>query len=190
MKKMISASIALLVMEEPHVGPTVVTLILSAGVCGTVLVGDVVVVVGAAAAPALAVVVVVGLAVVVVVGGVLGACAAVRAVNVLSTLLFTASCWFCVRWFKSDCTLSVCLLPVPRSSTVGSTKPVFFRASVAWVWVTPGAAMVHSVPPLNSMPRFSPPRRMIETIPSTMMAVEMLNQILRRPTKANFVSPR
>ena len=43
-------------------------------------------------------------------------------------------------------------------------------ASVAWVWVTPGAAMVHSVPPLNSMPRFRPPRRMMVTIPRTMMA--------------------
>jgi hypothetical protein len=76
MKKMMSASIALFVMEEPQVGPTVVTLILSgAGVAE--LVADVVVVVGAdvvvdpaAAAPALAVVVVVGLAVVVVVAGV------------------------------------------------------------------------------------------------------------------------
>src|SRR6202035_614892 len=140
MKKMISASIALLVMEEPHVGPTVVTLILSAGALGTVLVGNVVVVVAAAAAPALAVVVVVGWAVVVVVGGVLGALLAVTFRSAFLTLLSTAVCWLCVRWFRSDCTLSVCLLPLPSSSTVGSTNPVPFRASVAWVWVTPGAA--------------------------------------------------
>ena len=79
--------------------------------------------------------------------------------------------------------MSVCLLPVPSSSTVGSISPVPFMASAAWVWVTPGAATVHSVPPLNSIPRFSPPRKMIETIPRTMMAVEMVNQILRWPTK-------
>ena len=63
-------------------------------------------------------------------------------------------------------------------------------ASTAWVWVTPGAAMVHSVPPLNSIPRFSPPRRTMETIPSTMISVEMPNQIFRRPTKSKRVSPR
>ena len=63
-------------------------------------------------------------------------------------------------------------------------------ASTAWVWVTPGAAMVHSVPPLNSIPRFSPPRKTMEMIPSTMMSVEMPNQILRLPTKSNRVSPR
>src|SRR5580704_13332893 len=122
MKKMISASIALLVMEEPQVGPTVVTLILSSDVWGRVFVAEVVVVVdAAAAAPALAVVVVVGFAVVevVVVGGVVGAWAAVRASSDFSTLLLTASCCFCVRWFRSDCTLSVCLFPLPRSSTVG-----------------------------------------------------------------------
>ena len=152
----------------------------------------VVVVDAAAAAPALAVVVVVVLAVVVVVvvGGDLGACAAVRASSAFWTFLLTASCWFCDSWFRSDWTLSVCLLPLPRSSTVGSTTPVPFRASVAWVWVTPGAAIVHSVPPLNSIPRFSPPRSTIETIPSTMIAVEMPNQILRLPTKSKRVSPR
>ena len=69
------------------------------------------------------------------------------------------------------------MLPVPSISTVGSITPVPFRALVAWVWVTPGAAMVHSVPPLNSIPRFSPPRSTIEMMPSRMMAVEMLNQI-------------
>ena len=31
---------------------------------------------------------------------------------------------------------------------------------------------------------------MMETIPSTMMAAEMLNQILRLPTKSKRVSPR
>ena len=124
------------------------------------------------------------------VGADLGASAAVRASSDFWTFLLTASCWFCVRWFRSDCTLSVCLFPLPRSSTVGSTIPVPFRASVAWVWVTPGAAMVHSVPPLNSIPRFSPPRNTIETIPSTMIAVEMANQILRLPTKSKRVSPR
>ena len=155
--------------------------------------GDVVVVVAAAAAaPALAVVVVVGLAVVdvVVVVGVLGAWAAVRSVIAFSTFLFTASCWSCDSLFRSDCTLSVCLLPLPRSSTVGSMTPVPFNALVAWVWETPGAAMVHSVPPLNSIPRFRPPRNTMETIPSTMMAVEMLNQIFRLPTKSKRVSPR
>ncbi len=91
---------------------------------------------------------------------------------------------------RSDCTFSVCLLPVPSNSTVGSIRPVPLRASVACVWVTPGAAMVHSVPPLNSIPRFSPPRSTIEMIPRTMMAAEMLNQILRLPTKSKRVSPR
>ena len=159
---------------------------------GTVLVGDVVVVVEAdvAAAPALAVVVVVALAVVVVVGGVLGACAAVTSSSAFSTLLLMAACWSCDSLFRSDCTLSVCLLPVPSSSTWGSTNPVPLRASVAWVWVTPGAAIVHSVPPLKSMPRFSPPRNTMEMIPRRMMAVEMLNQILRLPTKSKRVSPR
>src|SRR5580698_231579 len=172
MKKMISASIALFVMEEPQVGPTLVTLILSWGVVGAVLVGDVVVVVEAdvAAAPALAVVVVVALAVVVVVGGVLGALAAVTSRSAFSTLLLMAACWSCDSLFRSDCTLSVCLLPVPSNSTWGSTNPVPLRALVAWVWVTPGAAIVHSVPPLKSMPRFSPPRRTMDTIPRTMMA--------------------
>src|ERR1700729_979171 len=129
MKKMISASIALFVMEEPQVGPTLVTLILSWGVVGAVLVGDVVVVVDAdvAAAPALAVVVVVGLAVVVVVGlavvvvggfavvvvvglavvvvvvGVAGACVAVTARSAFSTLLPMAACWSCDSLFRSDC---------------------------------------------------------------------------------------
>src|SRR5271170_2400566 len=195
MKKMISASIALLVMEEPHVGPTVVTLILSSGVWGTVFVGDVVLVVvatAAAVAPALAVVEVVGLAVVevVVVGDGVGAWAAVRSVIAFSTFLLTASCWSCDRWLRSDCTLSVCLLPLPSSSTVGSMMPVPFRALVAWVWETPGAAMVHSVPPLNSIPRFRPPRNTMEMIPSTMIAVEIPNQIRRLPTKSKRVSPR
>ena len=90
----------------------------------------------------------------------------------------------------SDWTFSVWFFPLPRSSTVGSITPVPFRASVAWAWVIPGAAIVHSVPPLNSIPRFSPPRRMMETIPSTMMRLEMLNQIFRRPTKSKRVSPR
>ena len=49
---------------------------------------------------------------------------------------------------------------------MGSISPVPARALVAWVWVTLGAAMVHSVPPLNSMPRLRPPRRMIEMTPS------------------------
>ena len=91
-----------------------------------------VVVVAAAAAPALAVVVVVawpcrGR----VVGGVFGACAAVRSSSAFWTFLLTASCWSCDRWFRSDCTLSVCLLPLPSSSTVGSINPVPFRALVA-----------------------------------------------------------
>ena len=63
-------------------------------------------------------------------------------------------------------------------------------ASTASVCVTPGAAMVHSVPPLNSMPRFSPPRRTMEMMPSAMISVETPNQILRRPTKSKRVSPR
>src|ERR1700733_8448672 len=188
---MMSASIALLVMEKPHVGPTVVMLILSAGVWGTTLAGDVVVVDPAAAAPALAVVVVVALAVVeVVVGNVVGACVAVRASSAFWTFWSTVSCWLVDRLFRSDWRLGVCLLPLPSSSTVGSINPVPFSALVAWVWLIPGAAMVHSVPPLNSIPRFSPPRSTIETIPSTMMSVERLNQILRRPTKSNRVSPR
>ena len=138
----------------------------------------------------LAVVVVVGLAVVVVVGADLGPCAAVTSSSAFWTFALTAFCWDCDSLLMSDCTLSVCLLPVPSSSTVGSITPVFFRAFTASVWVTPGAAMVHSVPPLNSIPRFSPPRRTIEMIPSRMMAVEMLNQIRRLPTKSKRVSPR
>ena len=146
----------------------------------------------AAAAPALAVVVVVGLAVVVVVvGGDVGAWAAVSSSSAFCTFLLTASCWACDSRLMSDWTLSVCLLPVPEQlAPSGRSRPVPFRASTAWVWVTPGAAMVHSVPPLNSIPRFSPPRRMMEMIPSTMMSVEMPNQILRLPTKSNRVSPR
>ena len=84
---------ALFVMEEPHVGPTVVMLILSPGVVWfRALVVDVVVLVEAdvvAVAPALAVVVVVGLAVVevVVVVGVDGrACAAVTSNSAFFTL--------------------------------------------------------------------------------------------------------
>ena len=90
----------------------------------------------------------------------------------------------------SDCTLIVCWPPRPSSCTVGSMTPVPFSASVAWAWVTFGAWIVHSYPPLKSMPRFSPPRKTIEMIPRTMMAVEMLNQILRRPTKSKRFSPR
>ena len=138
MKKMIKASMALLVMDEPQVGPTVVMLILSAGTV-VVVVGTVVdVVVGAVVddpvvgpATAALVVVVVGLAVVVVVGGALGACAAVSSSIAFCTFSLT---WFCadsVSLFRSDCTLSVCLLPVPSSSTVGSMTPVPFMASVA-----------------------------------------------------------
>ena len=138
--------------------------------------------------------VVVGLAVVrgvvVVAGADVGAWAAVTSGSAFSTFLLTASCWACDSRLRSDWTLSVCLLPVPSSSTVGSMTPVPFRALTASVWLTPGAAMVHSVPPLNSMPRFSPPRRTMEMIPSTMIAVEMLNQIRRLPTKSNRVSPR
>ncbi len=195
MKKMMSASMALSVMEEPQVGPTVVMLILSGVVLGTALAGAVVVVVAWSTYPASpswwwlpswwwswpwpwsSVVS-------------LGACAAVTSSSAFCTFLLTASCWACGSLLMSDCTFSVCLLPVPRSSTVGSIRPVPFMASTAWVWVTPGAAMVHSVPPLNSMPRFSPPRRTIETMPSTMMAVEMQNQIRRLPTKSKRVSPR
>src|SRR5215469_13171209 len=69
MKKMISALMASLVIDEPHVGPTVVMLTLSCCVAGTPLFGAVVVVVVVAepaAAPA-AVVVVVGALVVLVV---------------------------------------------------------------------------------------------------------------------------
>src|SRR5580704_6606381 len=115
MKKMISASIALFVMEEPQVGPTVVMLILSAVVLGTPLDGTVVVVgadvvvdPAAPAAPALAVVVV-ALAVVVVVGlavvevvVVLGAWAAVTPRSAFRTLLLTASCWACDNRLMSD----------------------------------------------------------------------------------------
>src|ERR1700728_3123701 len=100
MKKMISASIALSVMEEPQVGPTVVTLTLSGATAGTLLAGDVVVVVGAAAAPALAVVVVDALAVVVVVACAcacvssdFGACASATSTSAFWTFLLTACCW-------------------------------------------------------------------------------------------------
>ena len=73
---------------------------------------------------------------------------------------------------------------------MGLISPVPLIASTAWVWLTPGAAMVHSVPPLNSIPRLSPPRRMMERIPRAMISVEMVNQSLRLPTKSNLVSPR
>src|SRR5580704_7079464 len=108
MKKMISASIALFVMEEPQVGPTVVMLILSAVVLGTPLDGTVVVVgadvvVAPAAVPAL-VVVVVGLAVVDVVV-VLGAWAAVTPTSAFWTFLLTASCCACDNRLMSDWTV-------------------------------------------------------------------------------------
>src|ERR1700726_757281 len=126
MKKMMSASIALFVMEEPQVGPTVVMLILSVPVLGTELAGAVlVVVVGSAAAPALAVVVVAGAEVLVVGGAVvgvvveLGAWAVVRARSAFCTFLFTAFCWAGESLLRSDWMLSVCLLPVPSSCTVG-----------------------------------------------------------------------
>src|SRR5258708_22310346 len=112
MKKMISASIALLVMEEPQVGPTVVMLILSFVVFGMALAGTVVVetgvdvVVEPAAAPALAVVVVVGLAVVVVVGGAGGACAAGSAVSAFCTFLLTTLCCADYSLLMFDCTVS------------------------------------------------------------------------------------
>src|ERR1700733_2558192 len=192
MKKMISASMALSVMDDPHVGPTVVMLILSAVGVGTAFAGEVVLVVEDAVEPAAALVVVVAaLVVLVVVTGVdLGACAAVTARRAFWTLALTAFCWACDSLFMSDWTVRVCLLPEPRSCTVGSMTPVPFMASAASLWVTPGAAIVHSVPPLNSMPRFRPPRRMIEMMPTTMMRVERLNQIFRLPTKSNRVSPR
>src|ERR1700722_11230835 len=98
MKKMISASIALSVMEEPHVGPTLVTLTLSGWPWGTVLAGDVVVVVAPAAALALAVVVVEALAVVVVVAVCavsepFGAWASATATRAAWTFLLTSACW-------------------------------------------------------------------------------------------------
>ena len=102
----------------------------------------------------------------------------------------TAACWAAGSLLMSDWTLRVCLLPEPSSCTVGSTRPVPFMASAASVWVTPGAAMVHSVPPLNSMPRLSPPRRTMERMPRAMMRVETVNQIFRLPTKSKRVSPR
>ena len=73
---------------------------------------------------------------------------------------------------------------------MGDVSPAACMASVACTWVTWGAFTVHSVPPLNSIPRFNPPRRMMETIPATMMMVEMVNHTLRRPTKSKRVSPR
>ena len=91
---------------------------------------------------------------------------------------------------RSDWTVRVCLLPLPSNWTVGSITPVPFIASTAWVWVIPGAAIVHAVPPLNSMPRLSPPRKTIDTIPRTMISVETANQIRRFPTKSKRVSPR
>ena len=91
---------------------------------------------------------------------------------------------------RSDCTLSVWSLPRPSNCTVGSITPVPCSAFVAWVWVIPGAGIVHSIPPLKSIPRFRPPRSTIEMIPSAMIAAERLNQILRLPTKSKRVSPR
>ena len=108
----------------------------------------------------------------------------------VTTSLLMVCCCEKDSLLRSDWTVRVWLLPFPRSWTVGSINPVPLIASTAWVWVIPGAAMVHCVPPLNSIPRLSPPRRMIERIPSTMMSAEMLNQILRLPTKSKRVSPR
>ena len=73
---------------------------------------------------------------------------------------------------------------------MGAVSPAACMALVACTWVTWGAFTVHSVPPLNSMPRFSPPRRMMEMIPATMMTVERENQTFLRPTKSKRVSPR
>ena len=122
MKKMISASIALFVMEEPQVGPTVVTLILSAGVVApdappwstsswswTPV-----------AAPRLgrrrgrrrAVVDVVA-ASAVVLGGVRRGHLEQRLLHVVARPRPAGSATGLLR---SDCTLSVCLFPVPSSS--------------------------------------------------------------------------
>src|ERR1700759_5292890 len=113
MKKMMSASIALLVMEEPHVGPTFVMLILSAaGVALCPLLAAVVVVDEADVVEvvelesALVVDVVVdALAVVDVVDDdpdPLGACAAVTANSAACTFLLTACCCAWDKWFRSD----------------------------------------------------------------------------------------
>ena len=122
-KKMISALMASLVIDEPQVGPTVVTLTLS--------VGTVVVVVVVEVAPDLAVVVVAPLVDVVV------ACEdepgwwPVRRSIASWTFWLT---WFwlaCESLLRSAWTLRVCRFPLPSSSTVGSITPVPFRASTA-----------------------------------------------------------
>src|SRR5580658_323242 len=111
-KKMISASMALSVIDEPQVGPTVVTLILSTGTVVVVVLNVVVVVAGTVVddptvGPSLAglVVVVVALTVVVVVGGVLGAWAAVSVSIAFCTLSLIFCCASADSLLMSDWTV-------------------------------------------------------------------------------------
>src|ERR1700728_4700805 len=128
---------ALSVMDEPQVGPTVVMLMTSAWVWGTPLFGAVVAVVAVVVLvlPVPVVLVVVAAAVVEVVVPEAGGFVPVSLYMAFCTLVLTFCCCSADSLLRSSWTLSVCLLPVPRSSTVGSTNPVPLRASVAWVWV-------------------------------------------------------
>ena len=136
-------------------------------------------------------VVVVGLAVVVVVDGDdWGACAAVSSSMAFWTFCAEACCCGLRELVEVRLDVERLLAAGAEQLHRGVDHARALMALTAWVWVTPGAAIVHSVPPLNSIPRFSPPRRMIETIPSRMISVEMPNQMRRLPTKSKRVSPR
>ena len=149
MKKMMSASMALLVMDEPHVGPDGLHAVLDVLHRGVGQLGD----------------------------GLLDL-ERLRLLRRLRELV------------EVGLHVELLVAPLPEQLDDGFGEPGRRMALVAWVWVTLGAFTVHSVPPLNSMPRFSPPRRMMEMIPATMMTVEMVNHVLRRPTKSKRVSPR
>ncbi len=108
-----------------------------------------------------------------------------RSANAWVTFCVSAVCCCGPRPFRSASTWMV--LP-PSTSTVGWLSPAAWTASRACVWVTPGAWTSHEVPPLKSMPRFSP-RTPSDTSPATMMTPEMRNHTRRRPTKSKDVPP-
>ena len=77
----------------------------------------------------------------------------------------------------------------PSCWTTGAVKPAFSTEVVTVSTETFLACTSQMEPPRKSIPRLSP-RTPIAAIPPTMIKAEMVNQILRRPTKSNCVCPR
>ncbi len=77
---------------------------------------------------------------------------------------------------------------LPSFSTPGWLKPALVAALVTAVIDVLGAIISHELPPLKSMPRLNP-RMPNEAMPSTMMIIEMVNQVRLRPTKSIVVRP-